>query len=81
MTALVTALALLPLVLWGNRPGHEIEHPMAIVIIGGLASSTVMNLFLLPALYLRYGRDEAGVEPGTPLPVCEPVPAAAEERR
>jgi CzcA family heavy metal efflux pump len=56
MTALVTALALLPLVIWGDRPGHEIEHPMAIVILGGLASSTVLNLFLMPAVYLRYGR-------------------------
>jgi len=56
MTALVTALALLPLVVSGDRPGHEIEHPMAIVILGGLASSTLLNLFLVPALYLRYGR-------------------------
>ena len=59
MTALATALALLPLVVWGNRPGHEIEHPMAIVILGGLASSTLLNLFLMPALYLRYGRPSA----------------------
>jgi Cu/Ag efflux pump CusA len=56
MTALVTALALVPLVVWGDRPGHEIENPMAIVILGGLASSTLLNLFLMPALYLRYGR-------------------------
>ena len=56
MTALVTALALLPLVIWGDRPGHEIEHPMAIVILGGLVSSTALNLFLMPSLYLRYGR-------------------------
>ncbi|MEO5814027.1 MAG: efflux RND transporter permease subunit, partial [Gemmatimonadaceae bacterium] len=56
MTALVTALALLPLVIWGDRPGHEIEHPMAIVILGGLVSSTVLNLFIMPSLYLRYAR-------------------------
>jgi Cu/Ag efflux pump CusA len=56
MTALVTSLALLPLAMWGDKPGHEIEHPMAIVILGGLISSTVLNLFLMPALYLRYGR-------------------------
>ena len=56
MTALATALALVPLVVWGDQPGHEIEHPMAIVILGGLASSTLLNLFLMPALYLRYGR-------------------------
>ena len=61
MTALVTALALLPLVVWGSRPGHEIEHPMAVVILGGLISSTVLNLFLMPALYLRHARaGEAG---------------------
>lgn len=53
MTALATALALLPIILTGARPGQEIEHPMAIVIFGGLATSTVLNLFLLPALYLR----------------------------
>ncbi len=56
MTALVTALALVPLVVWGDRPGHELENPMVIVILGGLASSTLLNLFLMPALYLRYGR-------------------------
>ena len=59
MTALATALALLPLVVWGNRPGHEIEHPMAIVILGGLVSSTLLNLFLMPALYLRYATSAA----------------------
>ena len=56
MTALVTSLALVPIVLGGDRSGHEIEHPMAVVIIGGLVTSTVLNLFLLPAIYLRYGR-------------------------
>jgi Cu/Ag efflux pump CusA len=56
MTALATALALAPLVLYGNRPGQEIENPMAIVILGGLASSTLLNLFVLPALYLRFAR-------------------------
>jgi Cu/Ag efflux pump CusA len=56
MTALATGLALTPLVIFGNRPGQEIENPMAIVILGGLATSTLMNLFVLPALYLRFGR-------------------------
>ena len=55
MTALTTGFALLPIVLGGIRPGHEIEHPMAVVIIGGLATSTVLNLFLLPVLYLKFG--------------------------
>ncbi len=52
MTALATALALLPIVAGGARAGHEIEHPMAVVIFGGLATSTLLNLFLMPALYL-----------------------------
>jgi CzcA family heavy metal efflux pump len=56
MTALVTGLALLPIVLGGDRSGHEIEHPMAVVILGGLVTSTALNLFFLPAVYLRYGR-------------------------
>lgn len=56
MTALATALALAPLVVNGNRPGQEIEYPMAIVILGGLATSTLLNLFVLPALYLAFGR-------------------------
>jgi Cu/Ag efflux pump CusA len=57
MTALATGLALLPLVLGGNKPGHEIEYPLAVVIVGGLVSSTLLNLFLLPPLYRVLGRD------------------------
>jgi CzcA family heavy metal efflux pump len=56
MTALVTALGLLPLALGSNAPGREIEGPMAIVILGGLFTSTALNLLLLPGLALRYGR-------------------------
>ena len=55
MTVLATGLALVPLVWGGNLPGHEIEYPMAIVILGGLVTSTILNLFLLPPIYLRYG--------------------------
>ncbi|HQT26975.1 MAG TPA: efflux RND transporter permease subunit, partial [Burkholderiales bacterium] len=58
MTALVTALGLLPLALGSNAPGREIEGPMAIVILGGLFTSTALNLLLLPSLALRYGRFE-----------------------
>lgn len=56
MTAAATALALLPIALGGSKPGHEIEHPMAVVILGGLATSTVLNLFVLPVLSLRHAR-------------------------
>src|SRR5204863_9084072 len=55
MTALATGLALGPLAIAGNKPGHEIEHPMAVVILGGLVTSTVLNLFLMPSLYLAFG--------------------------
>lgn len=56
MTAATAGLALLPLVFKGDVPGNEIERPMAIVILGGLLSSTALNLFLLPAIYGRFGR-------------------------
>ncbi len=56
MTACCAALALLPLVIRGDAPGHEIEHPMALVILGGLVSSTLLNLLLMPALYARFGK-------------------------
>ncbi len=55
MTALVAALGLLPLALSGERAGQEIEHPMAVVILGGLFTSTLLNLFVVPAMYLRWG--------------------------
>lgn len=56
MTALATGLALLPLVIAGNKPGHEIEYPLAVVILGGLFTSTLLNLFLLPPLHAKFGR-------------------------
>jgi Cu/Ag efflux pump CusA len=55
MTALTAGLALVPLAISGNLPGHEIEHPMSIVILGGLITSTLVNLFVVPALYLVFG--------------------------
>jgi CzcA family heavy metal efflux pump len=55
MTSLATGLALVPLVALGLRPGHEIEHPLAVVILGGLVTSTLLNLFIVPSLYLRFG--------------------------
>jgi len=56
MTASATGLALVPLVIAGSIPGNEIEHPMAVVILGGLVTSTLLNLFVVPSLYLRFGR-------------------------
>ncbi|MGR9117083.1 MAG: efflux RND transporter permease subunit, partial [Gammaproteobacteria bacterium] len=56
MTALVTALAMFPIAFNSDNPGREIMGPMAAIIIGGLASSTVLNLLLLPAILLRYGQ-------------------------
>lgn len=66
MTALVTALALAPLALTSGAPGNEIEGPMAVVILGGLITSTALNLIILPTLALRYGRFERDevTEPG-----------------
>ena len=56
---MTTALALVPLLITGNIPGQEIEHPMAIVIVGGLIFSTLLNLFVVPSLYLRFGKPKA----------------------
>ena len=55
MTAAATALALVPLVAAGAIPGHEIEHPMAIVILCGLVTSTLLNLLVVPFIYLHFG--------------------------
>lgn len=58
MTALTSALALIPLALRGGDPGNEIQSPLATVILGGLASSTFLNLFVVPILYMAYKRRE-----------------------
>lgn len=55
MTALTAALALVPLALAGDRPGNEIQSPMAVVILGGLLTSTFLNLLVVPVLYRRFG--------------------------
>jgi CzcA family heavy metal efflux pump len=70
MTALATGLALVPLLIAGDKPGHEIEYPMAIVILGGLITSTLLNLFVAPSLYLRFGigRSAAGLAPSIANP-------------
>ena len=65
MTSLVTALGLLPLAIGMHAPGREIEGPMAVVILGGLLTSMALNLLVLPALALRYGRFEVAREEGS----------------
>jgi Cu/Ag efflux pump CusA len=59
MTAFATALALVPFVLLGGIPGLELVYPMAVVILGGLVTSLMLNLFVMPALYLRFGASPA----------------------
>ena len=66
MTVLTTGLVLIPLIFAGQIPGNEIEHPMAIVIFGGLITATLLNLFIVPALYLRFGKPQSAI----------PIPAA-----
>jgi CzcA family heavy metal efflux pump len=59
MTALVTGVGLIPLALGVGEPGKEIQQPMAVVILGGIFTSTFLNMIVIPALYLKYGRAEA----------------------
>ena len=62
MTALASGLGLLPLALALGEPGSEIQAPMAIVILFGLLSSTVLNMFVVPAVMLRFGSVSQGVD-------------------
>lgn len=64
MTALAAGLALIPLALGGGKPGNEIQTPMAIVILFGLLTSMLLNMIIVPALYLRFGR---ALKPPTPV--------------
>lgn len=73
MTALATGLAVLPLVVLGDLPGHEIEHPMAVVILGGLVTSTLLNLFVVPSLYLRFGKSKVFRARAAETPPGEPA--------
>jgi len=59
MTALVTGVGLIPLALGAGEPGKEIQQPMAVVILGGIVTSTFLNMIVIPALFLKYGRAEA----------------------
>jgi Cu/Ag efflux pump CusA len=64
MTALVSGVGLIPLALGVGEPGREIQQPMAVVILGGIVTSTFLNMVVIPALYLKYGQ------------VAAPVPAS-----
>jgi CzcA family heavy metal efflux pump len=57
LTAVATAAVLVPLLVLGNVPGQEILQPMAVAVLGGLVTATLLNLFVAPALYLRFGSD------------------------
>ena len=56
MTALTSALALIPLVLNGDKPGNEIQSPMAVVVLGGLLTSTLLNIYVMPIIYEWYAK-------------------------
>jgi Cu/Ag efflux pump CusA len=71
MTALAAGLALIPLALSGEKPGNEIQTPMAIVILGGLLTSMFLNMVVVPALYLRFGQPVHTAAVGRPLQVAE----------
>jgi CzcA family heavy metal efflux pump len=69
MTVFTTGLALIPLVIAGQIPGNEVEHPMAVVIMGGLITATLLNLFVVPVLYLHFGMGRRGRSSGSAVPV------------
>lgn len=62
MTALTSALALIPLVLSGDKPGNEIQSPMAVVVLGGLLTSTLLNIYIMPIIYEWYAKRQSRKE-------------------
>ena len=77
LTALATALAFLPLLFMGDTAGTEVLYPMAVVVIGGLVTATLLTLFVLPGLYLLLTGGSAGTDP---VPAhLEPEPTTAPE--
>lgn len=75
MTALVTGIGLVPLALGAGEPGREIQQPMAVVILGGIVTSTFLNMIVIPALYLKYGATTAFVPKGAYSGEQELVPS------
>jgi Cu/Ag efflux pump CusA len=68
MTALVTGVGLIPLALGVGQPGKEIQQPMAVVILGGIVTSTFLNMVVIPALYLKYGEGVVQVRQASEYP-------------
>jgi Cu/Ag efflux pump CusA len=68
-TAIVTALAFLPFLLFGDIPGQELLNPMALVVLGGLVTATLVSLFVVPILYLRFGSNAEPEMEFVPEPV------------
>jgi Cu/Ag efflux pump CusA len=71
LSALATGLALLPFIILGNIPGHEIIRPLAIVILGGLITAIWWNLFVMPSIYLRFGASQEADLGFLPIPEAE----------
>jgi len=83
MTALTTGLAIIPLIVFGDQPGNELERPMALVIAGGLVSSTVLNMLVLPVLAKRFLKPSGDPTELTPaaeaLPESQPADQSSEQ--
>lgn len=78
MTALVTGIGLVPLALGKGDPGKEIQQPMAVVILGGVITSTLLNMIVIPALYLKFGRVEAKEPTKEFLLDSQPLPSSGD---
>ena len=70
MTALTTALSLVPMILAADHPGNEIQAPMAVVVLGGLITSTLLNIFVIPIVYERYSKRTHKQVDDTPTPAA-----------
>jgi Cu/Ag efflux pump CusA len=70
MTAFAVGLAVLPMVFAGAAPGLELLNPMAIVMLGGLVTTSLLSLFIMPAIYLRYGMKTEIIETVSPEPAA-----------